>query len=147
MACCSRVADRTTGQRTIEGYGVRDAIAVGAAQALALNPGTSRSGITITAGRFLGFDRDAAARISFLMMIPVTAGAVLFKMTGLATDGIPDDLVVPMIVGIVTSGLVGLARRVGHAAPGAHAQLHAVRDLPGGARRRRADRSSPPAGA
>ena len=53
------------------------------------------------------FDRDAAARISFLMMIPVTAGAVLFKMSGLAADGIPDDLVVPMIVGIVTSGLSG----------------------------------------
>lgn len=101
------VADRTTGQRKIEGYRARDAIAVGAAQALALNPGTSRSGITITAGRFLGFDRDAAARISFLMMIPVTAGAVLFKMTGLVSDGIPDDLVVPMVVGIVTSGLSG----------------------------------------
>lgn len=101
------VADRATGQRTIEGYRARDAIAVGAAQALALNPGTSRSGITITAGRFLGFDRDAAARISFLMMIPVTAGAVLFKMTGLVSDGIPDDLVVPMVVGVVTSGLSG----------------------------------------
>ena len=80
---------------------------VGAAQALALNPGTSRSGITITAGRFLGFDRDAAARISFLMMIPVTAGAVAFKMAGLIADGIPEDLRVPMLVGIVTSGLSG----------------------------------------
>ena len=53
---------------------------VGAAQALALNPGTSRSGITITAARFLGFNRDAAARISFLMAIPVTGGAVVFKI-------------------------------------------------------------------
>ena len=80
---------------------------VGAAQALALNPGTSRSGITITAGRFLHFDRDAAARLSFLMMIPVTGGAVLFKMAGLATDGIPDGLLVPMLVGIVSSGISG----------------------------------------
>lgn len=103
------VADRASGRRPIEHYGVRDALAVGAAQALALNPGTSRSGITITAGRFLGFDRDAAARISFLMMIPVTGGAVVFKMVGLLRDGVPDELVVPMLVGIVTSGAAGWA--------------------------------------
>ena len=46
-------ADRTSGTRKVEDYAVRDALIVGAAQALALNPGTSRSGITITAGRFL----------------------------------------------------------------------------------------------
>ncbi len=101
------VADRTTGRRKLENYGVRDSLIVGAAQALALNPGTSRSGITITAGRFIGFDRDAAARISFLMMIPVTTGAVLLKGAGLASDGIPEGLAVPMLVGIVTSGIAG----------------------------------------
>ncbi len=101
------VADRATGRRKVDDYRVRDALAVGAAQALALNPGTSRSGITITAGRFLGFDRDAAARVSFLMMIPVTAGAVALKGAGLASDGIPEGLAVPMLVGIVTSGLAG----------------------------------------
>lgn len=101
------VADRATGRRTVPDYRVRDAVAVGAAQALALNPGTSRSGITITAGRFLGFDRDSAARISFLMMIPVTAGAVLWKGLGVARDGIPEGLAVPMLVGIVTSGIAG----------------------------------------
>ena len=62
------------------GLPAKDALLVGAAQALALNPGTSRSGITMTAGRFLGFDRDAAARISFLMSIPVIFGAVVFKL-------------------------------------------------------------------
>ncbi len=101
------LADRATGRRKVENYAVRDALMVGAAQALALNPGTSRSGITITAGRFLGFDRDAAARVSFLMMIPVTLGAVLLKGVGLASDGIPEGLAVPMIVGIVTSGIAG----------------------------------------
>ncbi len=101
------LADRATGRRKVENYAVRDALVVGAAQALALNPGTSRSGITITAGRFLGFDRDAAARVSFLMMIPVTLGAVLLKGVGLASDGIPEGLAVPMIVGIVTSGIAG----------------------------------------
>ncbi len=101
------LADRATGRRKVDGYAVRDALVVGAAQALALNPGTSRSGITITAGRFLGFDRDAAARVSFLMMIPVTLGAVLLKGVGVASDGIPEGLAVPMLVGIVTSGIAG----------------------------------------
>jgi undecaprenyl-diphosphatase len=100
-------ADRVVGRRKIEGIGARDAVIIGAAQALSLNPGTSRSGITITAGRYRRFDRDAAARISFLMAIPVTAGAVVVKMAGLVKDGIPPGLKVPMLVGIVTSGLVG----------------------------------------
>ena len=84
-----------------------DALKVGAAQVLALNPGTSRSGITMTAARFLGFNRDAAARASFLMAIPVTAGAVAYKLFKLIRDGIPDGLGVPMIVGIITAGLSG----------------------------------------
>lgn len=100
-------ADRSSGKRKIEGFTRRDSILVGAAQALALNPGTSRSGITISASRFLGFDRDAAARISFLMSIPVIIGAVVFKMAKLVSDGIPDGLLVPMIVGIITSGISG----------------------------------------
>jgi undecaprenyl-diphosphatase len=100
-------ADRRAGARTVEGYSRRDAIIVGAAQVLALNPGTSRSGITMTASRSIGFTRDAAARISFLMSIPVTAGAVLYKMAKLAKDGVPDGLGVPMVVGIITSGLAG----------------------------------------
>jgi undecaprenyl-diphosphatase len=100
-------ADRSVGQRKVEGYGVRDAVVVGAAQALALNPGTSRSGITMTAARRLGFDRDAAARLSFLMMIPVTGGAIVFKLVKLLRDDIPDGLLPPMIVGIVTSGISG----------------------------------------
>jgi undecaprenyl-diphosphatase len=101
------VADQSVGHRKVDGMSARDAVVIGAAQAIALNPGTSRSGITITAGRFLRFDRDAAARISFLMAIPVTAGAVLFKMVDLVRDGIPEDLRVPMVVGIVTSGITG----------------------------------------
>ncbi len=100
-------ADRRAGTRTIENYGGSDALKVGLFQALALNPGTSRSGITITAARTIGFNRDAAARISFLMSIPVTTGAVVWKMTKLVADGIPEGLLAPMIVGIITSGLAG----------------------------------------
>ena len=52
---------------------------MGAAQAVALQPGVSRSGVTITMGRCLRFDREAAARISFLMSLPIIAGAGLFE--------------------------------------------------------------------
>lgn len=100
-------ADRRAGRRTIDEYRGPDALKVGFAQVLALNPGTSRSGITMTAARTFGFSRDAAARISFLMAIPVTTGAVVWKMAKLVSDGIPDGLVAPMLVGIVTSGLSG----------------------------------------
>jgi undecaprenyl-diphosphatase len=100
-------ADRAVGRRSVKDYGRRDAVIVGAAQALALNPGTSRSGITITAARRLGFDRDSAARLSFLMSVPVTFGAIVYKVGGLVADGVPDGLLVPMVVGIVVSGLSG----------------------------------------
>jgi len=100
-------ADRISGERELEAFGARDALKVGAAQALALNPGTSRSGITITAGLWLGFNRDAAARISFVMSVPVIAGAVVVKSVGVFTGEVDSDLYVPMAVGIVTSGISG----------------------------------------
>jgi undecaprenyl-diphosphatase len=100
-------ADRRRGQRTFEEMTSRDAIAIGLAQVLALNPGTSRSGISISAARVMGFDRETAVRFSFLLSIPVTAGAVAVKMLDLFTDGIPDGLLIPMVVGILTSGLSG----------------------------------------
>ena len=74
-------ADRQTGTRDLDSFSTRDALLIGAAQVLALNPGTSRSGITITAARKFGFSRDAAARVSFLMSVPVIGGAVLLKLT------------------------------------------------------------------
>ncbi len=101
------IADRLPQRKQVDDLDVRDALLVGAAQTLALNPGTSRSGITMTAARGLGFSRDAAVRISFLMSLPVIGGAVVFKLGGLVADGIPDGLLVPMLVGIVTSGISG----------------------------------------
>ncbi|QQS24116.1 MAG: undecaprenyl-diphosphate phosphatase [Actinomycetota bacterium] len=100
-------ADRLQGGRAMESYTARDALAIGAAQALALNPGTSRSGITITAARVTGFDRDAAARISFLMSIPVIVGAVVFKLGKLVLDGIPEGLLAPMIAGVIAAAISG----------------------------------------
>jgi undecaprenyl-diphosphatase len=100
-------ADRQTGTRDLDSFTTRDALLMGAAQVLALNPGTSRSGITITAARTFGFSRDAAARASFLMSVPVIGGAVLLKLTKLAKDGIPEGLLTPMIVGIIAAGISG----------------------------------------
>lgn len=101
-------ADRAAGRRSVESFQTRDALLVGAAQALALNPGTSRSGITMTAARRIGFDRDAAVRLSFLMSLPVIAGAVVLKVGGLIIDGVPEGLLTPMIVGVLTSFVSGL---------------------------------------
>ena len=72
-------ADRRPQREALEEVAPRQGLYIGLAQVLALAPGVSRSGITITAGRFLGLDRDAAARFSFLLLAPVTAGAVVFK--------------------------------------------------------------------
>lgn len=101
-------ADRAAGKRPVEDFQVPDALKVGVAQALALNPGTSRSGITMTAARWVGFDREAAVRISFVMSLPVIFGAVVFKLLSMLSDGGYQDLLVPMAVGIVTSCIAGL---------------------------------------
>ncbi len=100
-------ADRRAGRRELTDFGTGDAVKIGAAQILALNPGTSRSGITMTAARFLGFNRDTAVRASFLMSVPVIAGAVVFKMAKLAKNGIPHGLAVPMLVGVITAAGAG----------------------------------------
>ncbi len=79
------VADRWGRQeKSFEDVTLRDAILVGLAQALALIPGTSRSGVTMTAARFLGYKRVEAARFSFLLAIPAVAGAGLLAVLDLA---------------------------------------------------------------
>lgn len=85
--------------------GVRDMLVVGLAQALALVPGVSRSGITMTAALSLGFDRVAAARLAFLLGVPITAAAGLHELP----DALPFVGEPAFWVGIATSGLVGMA--------------------------------------
>lgn len=82
-------ADRARPIRKVPEFHVRDASLMGVAQALALAPGVSRSGVTISAGRWLRFDREAAARLSFLMSIPIIGGAAFYKGAGVAREGIP----------------------------------------------------------
>jgi undecaprenyl-diphosphatase len=100
-------ADRRPQRRGLDDVGPRRGLYVGLAQMLALAPGVSRSGITITAGRFLGLDRDAASRFSFLLLAPVTAGAVVFKGYSAISEGLPDGVVGPMIVGTAAAAVSG----------------------------------------
>ena len=101
-------ADRRPGTRTIESVGLRDALWMGAGQAVALQPGVSRSGVTMTAGRLAGLGRDGAARFAFLMSLPITAGALVFKAVDVSSEGgIPDGFAAPFIWGIVASGITG----------------------------------------
>ncbi|MDQ3145788.1 MAG: undecaprenyl-diphosphate phosphatase [Actinomycetota bacterium] len=101
-------ADRMGGDRGFADFRVRDAALMGAAQALALAPGVSRSGVTITASRKLGFSRDAAARLSFLMSLPIIGGAVLFEGVELFRGGgIPPGFTGAFLVGIASAGVTG----------------------------------------
>ncbi|MGI9333597.1 MAG: undecaprenyl-diphosphate phosphatase [Gammaproteobacteria bacterium] len=84
---------------------VRDAVLIGLAQALALIPGTSRSGITITAGLALGLTRDAAARFSFLLSIPLIASAGLLKAKEAFELGDP-GVWSSLVAGAIISGVV-----------------------------------------
>jgi undecaprenyl-diphosphatase len=86
-----------------------DSLAIGVAQAFALIPGVSRSGSTITAGLFRNLTRDAAVRFSFLLSTPLIAGAALLKAHELHKEGLPRDMQMPVLVGIIISALVGYA--------------------------------------
>jgi undecaprenyl-diphosphatase len=83
------------------------ALTVGIMQCLALLPGVSRSGITITAGLMLGFTRESAARFSFLISLPIVAGAALLKCVELFKQGIPAGEGVPMLVGVIFAAVTG----------------------------------------
>jgi undecaprenyl-diphosphatase len=106
------VADQRPTTRHMDDLSTREAVVIGSAQALALAPGVSRSGITISAGRFLGLDRDAAARVSFLLLVPITLGAVVFKGTkDVLLGDLPDGWQGPFVVGVLAalaSGLIAI---------------------------------------
>lgn len=98
-----------TKERSIEKITLKDALIIGASQAIALIPGVSRSGSTLTAGLFLGLQRADAARFSFLMSLPITLGAIAFEFRGFLKDGGVINASYPTIaIGIVTAGISGL---------------------------------------
>jgi len=99
-------ADRIGARRTgIMDVGLQAALLIGLAQGLALVPGVSRSGATISMALFLGLRREDAARFSFLLATPITLGAALVKLPDLAGG----TELLPAVVGMVAAGLVGLA--------------------------------------
>ena len=121
------LVDARSPQRVpFEGIGRREAMAMAAGQALALAPGVSRSGITMTVGRALGVTREAAARFSFLISLPVTLGAAVYEGAGLL--GEPDPFrgqegafAVGILFSAVTgalavAGLLAFLRRYGNGA-------------------------------
>jgi undecaprenyl-diphosphatase len=100
-------ADRLPQTREFDQVSIRDGWWIGVAQVLALAPGTSRSGITITAARYLGFDRDTAARVSFLLLIPAVTGATVYSAYEAIRDGLPEGVAGPMIVGTIAAAISG----------------------------------------
>jgi len=103
-------ADRAPAQtKEYDQISFMDALWIGCAQAIAVVPGVSRSGSTITAGLFTGMTREAAARFSFLLATPIIAGAVLDKGHTMIKSGIPAGMHGPFAAGVIASALVGLA--------------------------------------
>ena len=101
-------ADRRTGRRSESEIGWLDVLTIGCAQALALVPGTSRSGITITAGLFRGLSREAAARFSFLLAVPAMTGAGFAEIIGVEPTTVHADAKA-VVFGAVLSAITGLA--------------------------------------
>jgi undecaprenyl-diphosphatase len=99
---------RAGGSKSMDRVSWGDGLIIGVSQALALVPGTSRSGITITTGLFRGLTRETAARFSFLLSTPIIAGAALKKLWDIHKEGgIPADMKMPFAVGTLISGVVG----------------------------------------
>jgi len=86
----------------------KQALTVGCAQALALAPGTSRSGITITAGLFTGLSREAAARFSFFLSIPINTAAGLLGLLSVWKHGTGNETWTGLLVGYVAALVFGL---------------------------------------
>jgi len=104
------LVDRTAKlDRGIDALTWGDSLIIGVAQALALAPGVSRSGITMVTGLLLRLDREAAARYSFLMSIPVVGGAAAYKGLQVAQDGLPAGTSAPFAVGIASAAISGFA--------------------------------------
>ena len=87
--------------------GFWDSLLVGVAQAFAVIPGVSRSGSTMTAGLLRGMTRETAARFSFLLSTPIIAGAALKKGLEIRHEGLPPEMHLPFLVGVIVAGLVG----------------------------------------
>lgn len=98
-------ADRRANENSSHPFSLRSLLLIGCAQALALMPGVSRSGITITAALLLGFSRSQSARVSFLLSTPIIAGAALVEMGHLTAS----DIHAPLVWGFISAFIGALA--------------------------------------
>jgi undecaprenyl-diphosphatase len=109
VALLMRAAELSGMRKTeLEDITLADSLTVGFAQALAIIPGVSRSGVTITAGLFRNMTRSAAAQFSFLLSAPIVAGAVVKKVIDISKEGFPSGQEWPFTVGIIVSAAFGL---------------------------------------
>ncbi|HEY3397765.1 MAG TPA: undecaprenyl-diphosphate phosphatase [Armatimonadota bacterium] len=106
MAVAEAVSKRV---RDLQAMNWKDALWIGLSQALAVMPGVSRSGVTITTGMFLGMTREAAARFSFLLSVPIVGGAALWEVHKLGAGGAAALGAGPLAAGILAAAIVGLA--------------------------------------
>jgi undecaprenyl-diphosphatase len=97
-------SDRNRQIRKLDSMTLKDALVIGLAQSIALVPGVSRSGITMTAARMFSYTREEAARFSFLLSTPVIFGAGVLKLSDLN----PSEVTFPFLAGVLTSALVGI---------------------------------------
>ncbi len=99
------IAEKAYKYKNVENTGLVDAVIIGIAQAIAIIPGVSRSGITISAALFSGFEREAAARFSFLLSTPIIAGAAVLHFRKAIAQGSHDLQL--FAVGLITSFVTG----------------------------------------
>jgi undecaprenyl-diphosphatase len=104
-----KLMTKDAGRKTPAQMSWTDAIIIGLFQTLALFPGVSRSGSTIVGGLLRGLDRYTAARYSFLLSVPITAGAGLFEARHLRLTELGSAEMMPMVVTFIVSGVVGMA--------------------------------------
>ena len=101
-------AERVTARRRkFDSLTLSDALLIGLSQTLAIVPGVSRSGITMTMGLFCGFDRPSAARFSFLLSAPIILGAGLHSLPKIIRTGLTAEETLFFLVGILSAGISG----------------------------------------
>jgi undecaprenyl-diphosphatase len=107
VAVLMALAERTLGQgRTFSNIRLKDALIIGLSQALAIAPGVSRSGVTMSAAMFLGLEREAAAKFSFLLSAPIIAGSGLYEGLKMLRDG-GNTFNLDFVWGFLAAGISG----------------------------------------
>lgn len=107
FGCILYWADSFNGKREMGKLTLKDSILIGFAQVIALVPGISRSGSTITGGLFLGLDRKTATKFSFLLSTPIIAGAALFKFKDMVKEGGLGGNSIVFLVGLLAAAISG----------------------------------------